>query len=188
MRKKLLAIALLSALTTTAFAEGMYAAVDIGQSTNKDACAGLGAGVSCNDSGTAFRFGGGYQFTPNLGVEANYGILASAKVTWVGFSGEIKPRSLQVSIIGKFPVDDAVSVIGKLGIARNSADFSATGAASQSTTSTNLAYGIGVQYDFSKGLGVRGQYESLGEISDPPTANPATYKVSMISVGLVLKF
>lgn len=183
--KKILSIVLLSALSTTAMAEGLYAAVDVGQSTAKDACAGVGVGVSCNESGTAFRFGGGYQINPNLGVEATYGILGSAKASAGSNSAEVKPKTLQLSATGTFPVGNEISVIGKLGIARTSADFTATGFASQSTTSTKLAYGFGAQYDLSKNMSVRAQYESLGEIADPITG---TYKVSLFSAGVVMKF
>lgn len=189
MKKKILFMALLSTLTSTAMAEGFYGALDIGQSSNKDACAGVGAGATCNESGTAFRLGGGYQFTPNWGIEANYGILASSKASAGSFSGEIKPRSIQIAATGTFPIANAFSVIGKIGIASNVTEFSATTLATQNTTTTKLAYGIGAQYDISKTLGVRAQYESLGEVNDPPsTTNPATYKISMISAGLVLKF
>ncbi len=186
MMKKILSVALLSALSTTAMAEGLYAAIDVGQSTNKDVCVGVPAGVSCNESGTAFRFGGGYQFTPNLGVEVNYGLLASSKASDGVTSAEVKPTALQVAATGTFPIADAFSLIGKLGIARTSADFSATGFTSTSTTSTKLAYGIGAQYDLSKTIGVRAQYESLGEIADPNAVT--TYKTSMISAGAVFKF
>ncbi len=189
LKKGFLSIVLLSALTTTAMADGFYGALDIGRSTNKDSCAGAAAvGVSCTDSGTAFRIGGGYQFTPMWGVEVDYGVLASSKASLGALNSELKPKSLQVAATGKFPIANEFSVIGRVGIARNSTDFSSnTGAAAQSSTSTKVAYGIGVQYDFSKSMGVRAQYENLGEISDP-TATSTTYKVSMISAGLVFSF
>lgn len=131
MKTKILAVALLSALSTSAMAEGLYAAVDVGQSTAKDMCVGLPAGFSCNEKATAFRFGGGYQFTPNLGIEASYGILGkptmSGTVLGTAISGEAKANTLQVSATGTFPLADTFSLIGKLGIARTSLDVTATG-------------------------------------------------------------
>jgi OOP family OmpA-OmpF porin len=156
-------------------------------------CAGLGAGFTCTDTATAFRFGGGYQFTPNLGIEANYGILGkptmSGTVLGVAINGEAKLNTLQVAATGTYPVADAFSLIGKLGIARTTLDVSASGggfSSSSSATSTKLAYGIGAQYDISKTLGVRAQYENLGEVGDVNTTG--TTKVSLISAGVVFKF
>jgi len=205
MKNKILAVALLSALTTTATAEGLYAAVDVGQSTAKDACTNAAAaGMSCNEKATAFRFGGGYQFTPNFGIEANYGILGSAKASGtdttsipgstITINMDIKPTTLQVAATGQFPITDSFSLIGKLGIARTTLKLNATGSISgvtvsipeQSSTSTNPAFGIGGQYDFSKNIGVRAQYENFGEVGDD--VNTPKFKLSLISAGLVLKF
>lgn len=204
MKNNILAIALLSALSTSAMAEGAYVAVDVGQSTAKDACTGTAAaGISCNEKATAFRFGGGYQFTPNFGIEASYGILGSVKASStdtsipgapITINMDIKPTTLQVAATGHFPITDAFSLIGKLGIARTTLKLNATGSFSgvtvsipeQSSTSTNPAFGIGGQYDFSKNIGVRAQYENFGEVGDD--VNTPKFKLSLISAGLVLKF
>lgn len=201
MKKNILAAALLSALTSTAMAEGFYGAVDIGQATFKDACSGLQAGFACSDSDTAIKLGGGYQFTPNVGVEASYGTLGRAKGSGIdtsaGFpiaiSAEAKFTTLQISATGTFPIANSFSLIGKLGIARTTLDSSATGTAlgrtvssSISASSTKFAYGIGAQYDFAKSVGVRAQYENLGEVGDANTTGTA--KVSLISAGIVFKF
>jgi OOP family OmpA-OmpF porin len=202
MKKNIFAIALLSALTSTAMAEGLYAAIDVGQSTAKDACTGIPAGFSCNEKATAFRFGGGYQFTPNFGIEANYGILGAIKAsgndttsipgTPIAMSIDAKPSTLQVAATGNFPISDSFSLIGRLGIARTTLKVNGSGSAlgvtvtvpEQSTTSTNLAYGIGAQVDLSKSVGIRAQYENFGEVGDVNS----TTKISMISAGVVLKF
>jgi len=188
LKNGFLAAVLLLALTTTAMADGFYGALDIGRSTNKDSCAGVPAGISCSDAGSAYRIGGGYQITRIWGVEVDYGVLASTKASLGSLSSELKPKSLQVVATGTFSIANQFSVIGRLGIARNSTDYtSSNGLTADSTTSTNLAYGIGAQYDFSKNMGVRAQYESVGKITDP-TDTSLTYKVSMISAGLVFKF
>ena len=202
MKKNILSFALLSALTTTATAEGLYAVVDVGQTTAKDVCVGMPAGFSCNEKATAFKFSGGYQLTPNLGVEVGYGILGSSKIsgtdTSSGFpitiNADAKLTTLQVAAIGTFPLSDSFSLIGKLGVASSTVKLNGTGSGlgvtvaipETSATSTKLAYGIGAQFDLSKNLGIRTQYENLGEVGDVNTTGTA--KVSLISAGLVLKF
>lgn len=185
--KKLLSAVLLTALSTTAMAEGRFFSVDIGQSTAKDTCASLGA--ACTDSGTAYRIGGGYQFTPNLGVEASYGIMASAKASGVFGSAEYKPRSMQVSGTGKFPISGPFSLIGKVGLVRTTVDLSASnsfGSYSPSATTFNLGWGVGGQVDLADGLALRAQFEDLGEIGDANTTGTA--KLTLLSLGITMNF
>lgn len=180
--KKICAVALLSTLSTVALAEGAYVAVDVGNSTIKDACAG--ATTTCSDSDTAYRVGGGMQITPNFGVEANYAKLGSAKASFGSFSAEFKPTALQLSAVIAASVADTVSLFAKLGVSRVSSDFSATGNPTRSTTKTAPSYGFGAQYDFSRQIGIRAQYERLGKAR----SSTADFDIDMISAGLVFKF
>jgi opacity protein-like surface antigen len=76
-----------------------------------------------------------------------------------------------------------------LGIART--DFKVSGTFggigfSDSGTSTNLAFGIGAQYDFTQNAAIRAQYEDLGTVGDTNTTG--TTKVTLLSAGVVFKF
>jgi OOP family OmpA-OmpF porin len=185
--KKILSMFLFTALSTTAMAEGLYVAVDVGKSAAKDACASLGS--SCTDSGTAYKFGGGYQLTPNLGIEASYGIIASVKASGILGNAEYKPKILQISATGKFPIAGSVALIGKVGLARTTVDLSAfnsLGSYSPSATTTKLAWGVGAQFELSNSLGIRTQFEDFGDVGDANTTGTA--KITMISAGIVMKF
>ncbi len=188
--KRIATIVLFSALSTTAMAEGLFVSADVGKSTAKDACSSFTSiGASCSDSGTAYRFGGGLQFTPNLGVEASYGVMAKVTASGSGGNVEYKPKILQVSATGTFPIAASFSLIGKVGLARTTVDLNATsgiGSYSSSATTTKLAWGLGAQFDLSKNLGIRAQYEDFGDVGDANTTGTA--KISMISAGVVMKF
>ncbi len=198
--KKIAITLLLSTAAVSSFAadQGFYAALDAGRSTAKDACVGA---PTCSESDYAYRIGGGYQFTQNLGIEASYAIMGSVTASGIlssppgvaALTLDVKPKTLQVAAIGTIPVTDAFSLLGKLGVARTSIDSTATclgscaaPSASLSATSTKLAYGIGAQYELSKGFGFRAQYEYLGEVGDANTTGTA--KLSLISAGFILKF
>lgn len=184
----------ISAAISPAMAENLYGAVDIGQSKAKDACTGFPTGwTGCEDTATMFRIAGGYQFTPMWGAEVSYGDLGkpsmgSGIVLGVPTSGGYEASSFQVSATGSFPLGSAFSLIGKVGIARTDIKVSFSGgvSASDSATTTNLAYGIGAQYAFTEKVSVRAQYEDLGTVGDSNTTG--TSKVTLLSVGLVLKF
>jgi OOP family OmpA-OmpF porin len=197
---KSFALALLfSTAALPAMAEVFYGALDLGQSTAKDACniSGLPAGstwTGCKETATMYRIAGGYQFAPMWGAEVSYGDLGKASlgsgvVFGIPVSGDYESSGIQISATGTFPLGDAFSLIGKLGIARTDVKVSASGAgisASQSDTTTNLAYGIGAQYDFTKTVAVRAQYEDLGTVGNDNTTGTA--KVTLFSAGIVLKF
>jgi len=73
-----LVVALAAAtLAGLASAQG-YAGIGIGQSRAKFDCTGAD---TCDKTGNAFRLYGGYQFTPNLALEAAYYDQGKARVT-----------------------------------------------------------------------------------------------------------
>jgi len=202
MQKKILAIGLISALSSTAMAEGMYLAIDVGQTTAKDACVDLPAGFTCNDKSTAFRFGGGYQFTPNFGIEATYGLLGTAKISGVLISAgtpiamnfDVTNTTLQASAIGTLPLSENFSIFGKMGVASSTITLKGRGTAAgfsatlpeRTKTKSNLAYGVGAQFNLTPKVGIRAQYENLGEVGDD--IETPKVKLSLISAGLVVKF
>lgn len=185
---KVFAMALIFGATVSpALADGFYGALDFGQAKAKDACTGLPAGTTgCKDTAPVYRIAGGYQFAPMWGAEVSYagygkesaGTLGALSVDW-------QLSGLQVSGTGTFPLGNDFSLIGKLGLARTEIKLTG-GGASVSSTNTKFAYGIGAQYDFTKSVAVRAQYEDLGTVGDTNTTG--TSKVTLLSAGVVLKF
>jgi OmpA-OmpF porin, OOP family len=186
---KVFAVALIFGATVSpAMADGYYGALDLGQAKAKDACTGLPAGVTgCKDTATMFRIAGGYQFVPMWGAEVSYAAYGKESAGTLGaVSADWQLSGLQVSGTGTFPLGDAFSLIGKLGIARTEIKLSGGGTCQCSANSTKLAYGIGAQYDFTKSVAVRAQYEGLGTVGDANTTN--TSKITLFSAGVVYKF
>lgn len=197
MKKIFWALLLSATISAPAFAsdQAFYGALDIGQTKAGDACStsGLPAGstvADCKETATLYRIAGGYQFAPMWGLEVSYGDYGKANMGTAnvpGFgtiaAGDWKLSGLQVSGTGTFPLGNAFSLIGKVGIARTDLKLTAM---SLSSTTTKLAYGIGAQYDFTKSVAVRAQYENLGTVGDTNTTGTA--KVSLLSAGVVLKF
>lgn len=180
LAKLFAAVLVFGAAVTPAMADGYYGAIDIGQTNAKDTCTGGPAG-GCKDTSTAFRIAGGYQFTPMWGAEVSYGDYSRS--TLGGATSQWEANGLQASGTGTFPLGHDFSVIAKAGVART--DLSAT-ATSRSATSTTLGFGIGAQYDFSKSVSARAQYENLGTVGNTNTTG--TTKITFVSVGAVLRF
>jgi OOP family OmpA-OmpF porin len=206
INSKIIAAALLlGAIVSPAMAEGFYGALDVGQSTGKDACKDISSGLppgstwaGCKDTATLFRVAGGFQISPMWGAEVSYGDYGKASLGsgtvndpvlgMVAMSADYQASGIQISGTGSFPVGNAFSLIGKVGIARTDLKLTATAlgvSVSQSATSANLAYGIGAQYAFNEKVSVRAQYEDLGNVGDDNTGKS---KVTLLSAGLVYKF
>jgi OmpA-OmpF porin, OOP family len=185
--KVLAAAVILGATVSSAMADNFYVALDAGQTTAKDACTGLPAGVTgCKDTATLVRGAGGYQFTPMWGAEVSYADYGKESLgTGFGSSFDWHLTGLEISGTGTFPIaSSGFSVIAKLGVAQTNIKLTG-GGTSASATSTKFAFGVGGQYDFTKNLSVRAQYEDLGNVGDDTTGKS---KVTLLSAGVVFRF
>lgn len=171
----------------------VYLGAGIGQMKAKDACNGVGPGVSCDDSDTAYRIFGGYRFNRNLAAEVGYAelgkVTASGLVLGVPASGNWKARAWDIVAVGMIPLSEQFSLLGKLGVAlwRLDASLTATGigSGSLSPTGTNLTYGVGGQYDFTNKVGMRVEWQDYKDIGDDTTGKS---DVAVFSASALFKF
>jgi OmpA-OmpF porin, OOP family len=147
------------ALSASAFAQssatqGFYVGAEVG---NTD--------VGGADDDIGFKILGGYRFHPNIAAELGYGLLydkASVEVT-----------TLEAVAVGMFPLGNQFSLIGKLGLAN--VDVEVPGG---SDDKTEITWGVGVQFDVSRNLGVRALWQRY-ETEDA---------VDFLAVGVTWRF
>jgi OOP family OmpA-OmpF porin len=151
----------------------------VGQSKIKVDCTGF----TCDDTDTAFRIFGGYNFNKNFGAELGYADLGKVTVSAPGISGDIKATAWDIMAVGTLPLADKFALYGKLGW--YFADSKASGSIGGGSESNNdLTYAIGGQYNFNKNLGLRlewQQYKSVG-------GDNSNGDVDVMSIGVVYKF
>ena len=123
----------------------VYVGGDVGQSKLKD-CVVAG----CDDKDTAWGLFGGYQFNRNLAAELGYHRLGSFSSP----GGDVDAKAWELVGLGSWPITDQFSVYGKLGGYRGKLD-----GAGHSETNTDLTYGLGLQWDFTRNVGVRGEWQ-----------------------------
>lgn len=148
---KLIAKAIASAAALAALsahAEGPYIGGSLGGSHFNGPDIG---NVSSDRSSTGGKVYGGYGFTPNIAVEAGYADLGKTS----GPAGEVKSRGAFVDLVGKVPISQSFSAIGRVG-AYNGRTTIPGG---DSDTKTNAKYGLGVQWDMNKQTAIRGEWE-----------------------------
>lgn len=182
----LVALALASG---SAFAQQSYVGGAIGQSRADIDCTGT---TSCDRSDTAFKVFGGYMFIPQAGVEVAYYNQGKAKVAATdpvlgNVTGEFKGDGFGVYGVAVAPFDNGASVFGKLGVVSAKIKLDATasnfGTAGESERHTNLAWGLGAGYEFTKNVGVRFEFERV-RVKFMDEKND----VDMITLGVLYRF
>jgi len=160
----------------------------LGQSKAKDACSGVtGAGVSCDDSDTAFRIFGGYQINKNFGVELGYATLGEATASAAGSSASIESTAWDLMAVGTLPLGNNFSLYGKIGMYKSNTDFSTNipGFSGVSESNTDLTYAIGGQYDFNKNLGIRAEWQQYKGVGGGTIGEA---DIDVMSIGVVYRF
>lgn len=177
-------VALATMAAPTAFAQDSayyYGGLSIGQSQAKIDEQGITASLlsagltttsmSKDESDTAYKLFGGYQFNRNFAIEAGYFDLGAfgytANTAPAGtLNGRIKIQGLNLDLVGTLPVSERLSIIGRIGAqgARSRDTFSASGAvgvvdANPRKTEVNHKLGLGLQYEFSDSFFVRAEAE-----------------------------
>lgn len=186
---------------------GWLAGASLGQSSAKMDDARIiaqlqGAGLSAtnfitDDSDFAFKIFGGYKFNKYFALESGYFDLGrfdfNATTSPAGtYSGKIKLRGLNFDAVGFLPFTEKLSGLGRIGFnyAQARDNFGSSGAvatpadASPSNRDLNYKMGLGLQYDFTKSVAMRGEWERY-RINDA-VGNDGD--VDMISLGVVVSF
>ena len=193
--KKIFAAAVLSAFAAPAFAgsidmTGFYAGVTLGTgNANFTAPVGSALIVENPKSKPVYGMLGGYRFNQNLAVEAAY-TGASYFYTTVGAAKYLSKQIVfAVTAVGTYPVTDAFSIYGKLGVARSSSENNAV--AEQNTTRIGATYGVGAEYKFTPNIAARLGVDRYAVTATIPTAVPAAQQNSnatTVNAGLICTF
>jgi OOP family OmpA-OmpF porin len=151
----------------------LYLGATIGQAEYKEGCLGTG---ECDDADTAWRILGGFQFNRFLALELGYydfGEASSGPVT-------IEAEAFEIVAVGSLHLTDRFSLYGKAGAYQGTLE----GLGVDEDTS-DLTYGIGARWDFTRRFGVRAEwqrYESLGG------GNLIETDLDVLSIGLIFSF
>ena len=94
--------------------------------------------------------------------------------------GATKGTAWELVGIGSYPIANQFSAYGKLGAYRG--ELKATNA---KETNTDLTYGVGLQYDFTKAVGVRGEWQRYSKMGGGALVET---DVDVLSVGVVYRF
>jgi OOP family OmpA-OmpF porin len=130
-------------------AEGLYIGGAIGQSHDKS---GADSTLAITDhSGTGLKAWGGWSFDEHFGVEAGYVDLGK----FGSPAGDVKASGYYLDGVGTLPLGNNFSALARIGAFRGTL----RDAVGDSDSGTNVKVGAGLQYDLTKNVGVRGEWE-----------------------------
>jgi len=134
-------------------ATGWYIGGDVGQAS------------FAGEDDTAFKLLGGYQINRHFAAEGAY--------SWLSDKNGAEITAFELVAVGSFPLASQLSVLGRLGF---------TNAYIESPTvdqeKVELTYGIGLQYDMTPKLGIRGQWQRYDTDEE----------IDLFSIGVLWRF
>lgn len=137
----------------------------------------------------------GYNLGKTFALEGGYAYLGKANfvsITNAGTIGGNKDASaFNLDLVGKLPINDKFSVLGRFGgyywKTRSDMPNAVTlGNATVNDNGFDFKVGAGIQYDFTPGFGLRGEFERFNGVGKSETSGDS--KVNQLTVGAVLKF
>ena len=183
-----LALACGAALAASQASAQAYLGGSIGQSDiDEQIATGLITGGSVDGTDTAFKIFGGYMFNRHFGLEAAYVDLGEASYSgnFGGLpvtGGRVEVSGMNISALGALPIGERFSLFGKIGLFMWDAEASDTTGGipfSAQEDGTDVSFGIGLGYQFTRNLGVRAEWEMF--TTDNADSN-------LLSVGLLWRF
>ena len=164
MKKYLLANAMLAgvllSVAPVAMADGDFS---IGVSATRAAVDINTNGLDINGDATGYRLFGSYMFNKNFGIEAGISSFGEPDDSTIPQGMEVEGSSYDVYAVGKHYVSEKMSFFAKAGFAqsRTETEIGDDDETETNHSSTDLALGLGGQYDFTERFGIRTEMEWL---------------------------
>lgn len=156
----------------------------IGQSSSDIACP---AGTSCDDSDTAWKIFGGLEVNEYISMEIGYADMG--EVSYRGaVNGTREVDGMTLRLLGTYALNPSFTLFATGGMNILQADMKTVPGASEDTDVAWSA-GLGVQYNFTKSVGLRVEWERYFEVgSSNFNGGTGEADVDLISAGVVFKF
>jgi OOP family OmpA-OmpF porin len=166
--------------------------------------------ISSDDNDWGGKVFVGYHFNPNFAIEGGYVDLGKASQTATlvspaagSLTADFKSRGVFLDAVGIMPLGNVFSIYGKVGgyYAQNSLDFSAAGpitpfiSGAATTAGIPLSEdkdelkwkaGLGMRYDFTKNVGIRGEWERYFDLDTEHSGGGTD--VDLVSANIIYSF
>jgi len=143
--------------------------------------------ATCDETDTAWKIFGGMEMNEYISVEVGYADLGT--VDYSAPTGSRETNGMIMHVLGTYSLNPSFTLIGKGGMnilntEVNGANAGAGGNVGDTDVSWSL--GLGAQYNFTKSVGLRMEWERYFEVGDQDETGDTD--IDLISAGVVFKF
>jgi OOP family OmpA-OmpF porin len=159
---------------------GPYAGGSVGVTKVKTFCtdpAWFGGVAGCDNNGIAWRAFGGYQFSRYTAVEIGYHNLGKAQTP----AADVRFDAFDAVGLVALPLG-SFSVHGKFGLMRGAAK-----GPGGKEDHVDITYGAGVQYEITRQIAVRGEWQRYPGFGGPPAFGADT-DIDVFTLGALYRF
>jgi len=166
----------------------------------RDDYGATGVYSSKDESDTSFKLFAGYKFNSNFAIEGGYADFGNFNAKAGGVIGtpiSVKAKgesyAVFVDAVGTLPLNDSFSIFGKAGAAYAHTKMKVSGSwagftDSESETDNEVVpkLGLGAEYNFTKSVAVRAEYEKYFNVGDSDKTGESD--IGVWSIGIKLSF
>lgn len=175
-----LCVGILVVASGVAFAQGagVYLGGALAQSKFKEWCNPVFS--SCENTDTSWKLLGGYRFNRYVAAEASYidwGEVTAGTDT--GARVAANQHSYGLAAVGTLPIGERFELFGKAGFLMTEQETRriTPNPSTFNRDETELHYGLGVKYAFTRNWALRGEWENTDKL-----------KVELLSIGVEYRF
>jgi OmpA-OmpF porin, OOP family len=185
---------ILACAPTSAHAlEGWFFGLDLARAKTQIESPGVGFALR-DDKGTAYKLSAGYQLNSNWKAELSYLDFSKPPLTAANAFGQPvaqdpKGRGLQLSGTGTLSLTQKIGLYGRVGAFYSNLDSACTTnylSCTAADRGTDLSLGVGVRYDFTKTVSVRGEWERFHKFGARDFTGQGD--VDFFTVGMGVRF
>jgi OOP family OmpA-OmpF porin len=188
MKTKFIVAALALAATASVQAADWYVGGSLGRSDYKVDFSGA---TTKDTKDTGYKLFVGARLSPNFAVEGGFADLGKATASDATTSGKVELTAMPfVDAVGILPLSPQWDLLGRFGLTSSKLKLSETTAGvsgSDSDRSIQAHFGFGAQYNISKTMAVRAEWERFRGKYNKGGANDSG-NVDLLSVGFVIGF
>ena len=148
---------------------------------------------STEDSDNAWKIYLGIPFNKNLGLELGYAKLGDQTISGTFNGAAATSRATSTAylfdLVGNYDFNESFSLLGKVGMHRWGVndDTTKNGVnASNGADGFDFTYGLGVQYNVNKDVGLRMEWERINDMGHEGTTG--NIDANLITIGVVYRF
>ena len=188
MNAKFVVAALALAATASVQAADWYVGGSVGRSDYKVDTAGA---TKSDKTDTGFKLFVGARLSPNFAIEGGYADLGKATASQGTDSVKLALTAVPyLDAVGILPLNPQWDLLGRFGVTSSKLKISGTSAgvsASDSDRSTQAHFGFGAQYNLSKTMAVRAEWERFrGKYSKNGVSESGN--ADLLSIGVTVGF